>query len=185
MDDDHELVLVAAYPDVDCATTDFRELEKRIKHGLELRAAALVTKDAEGDPHVAEAHNRHGRVAAGLGAGVGILVGLLLPPVELAVVVGGAAGALVAAFAEHELRIGLRREIGAALESGTGVVIAVVYPNGHGPVETTLRRAAEISSVRLDRTTISSLDQLVEEEMARIAHPPSGSVTVGTTGTST
>lgn len=88
MDDDHELVLVAAYPDVERAASDFHELEKRIKHGLELRAAALVTKDAEGQPHVLEAHNRHGRVALGMGAGLGILFGLFLPPVGLAVVVG-------------------------------------------------------------------------------------------------
>ncbi|MCX2933646.1 DUF1269 domain-containing protein [Mycobacterium sp. CVI_P3] len=183
MDDDHDLVLVAAYPDVDRATTDFRELEKRIKHGLELRAAALVTKDSEGHPHVVEAHNRHGRVAAGLGAGAGILVGLFLPPVELAVVVGGAAGALVGAFAEHELRTGLQREIGNALDVGTGVVIALVYPNGRGPVESTLYRAAEIRSVRLDRSTINSLDELVAEEMTRMSHPPAGPITADTTGT--
>ncbi|AQT81296.1 sulfatase [Mycolicibacterium litorale] len=169
MDDDHELVLVAAYQTLDRAATDFRELEKRIKHGLELRAAALVTKDADGHPHVVEAHNRHGRVAAGLGAGVGILIGLLLPPVELAVLVGGAAGALVGAFAEHELRSGLRHEIGEALDAGTGVVIVLVYPNGRGPVESTLYRAAEVRSVRLDRATINSLDELVAEEMAALS----------------
>lgn len=177
MDDDHELVLVAAYRDVDRAATDFHELEKRIKHGLELRAAALVTKDADGHPHVVEAHNRHGRVAAGLGAGMGILVGLFLPPVGLAVLVGGAAGAMVGAFAEHELRSGLQHEIGNALDAGTGVVIALVYPNGRGPVESTLYRAAEVRAVRLDRATINSLDQLVAEEMAGLS--------AGTTDTST
>ncbi|MGY4710253.1 DUF1269 domain-containing protein [Mycolicibacterium sp. CBM1] len=166
MDDDHELVLIAAYRDLESARTDFGELEKRIKHGLELRAAALVTKDAEGHPHVIEAQNRHGRVAAGLGAGMGILVGLFLPPVGLAVVVGGAAGALVGAFAEHELRTGLQHEIGAALEAGTGVVIALVYANGRGPVESTLVRAAEMRSLRLDRATISTLDDLVAEAIA-------------------
>ncbi|GAY18940.1 DUF1269 domain-containing protein [Mycobacterium sp. shizuoka-1] len=184
MDDDHELVLVAAYSSVDRATTDFRELQKRIKHGLELRAAALVTKDSEGHPHVLEAHNRHGRVAAGLGASAGILVGLFLPPVGLAVVVGGAAGALVAAFAEHELRSGLQREIGGALDSGTGVVIALVYPNGRGPVETTLYRAAEIRSVRMDKSTINSLDELVADEMAKMSHPQVDAVTADTTDTS-
>lgn len=185
MDDDHELVLVAAYPDVDRAATDFHELEKRIKHGLELRAAALVTKDSDGRPHVLEAHNRHGRVAAGMGAGLGILVGLFLPPVGLAVLVGGAAGAMVGAFAEHELRSGLQREIGGALDVGTGVVIALVYPNGRGPVESTLYRAAEIRSVRMDRTTINSLDALVADEMAKFAHPPADSITAGTTDTNT
>ncbi|WP_431239128.1 DUF1269 domain-containing protein [Mycolicibacterium aichiense] len=185
MDDDHELVLVAAYPDVERAATDFHELEKRIKHGLELRAAALVTKDAEGQPHVLEAHNRHGRVALGMGAGLGILFGLFLPPVGLAVVVGGAAGALVGAFAEHELRIGLQREVGGALDAGTGVVVALVYPNGRGPVESTLYRAAEIRSIRMDRATINSLDELVADEIAKITHPPADPVTAGTTDTST
>ncbi|TGD86796.1 DUF1269 domain-containing protein [Mycolicibacterium sp. CH28] len=176
MDDDHELVLIAAYGDLDRARVDFHELEKRVKHGLELRAAALVSKDAEGHPHVVEAHNRHGRVAAGLGAGMGILVGLFLPPLGLAVLVGGAAGALVGAFAEHELRTGLQHEIGEALKAGTGVVIVLVYPNGRGPVESTLIRAAEIRSVRLDRATITSLDDLVAEEMSGLS--------AGTTDTS-
>ncbi len=54
------------------------------------------------------------------GAGLGILVGLFLPPVGLAVLVGGAAGAMVGAFAEHELRSGLQREIGGALDVGRG-----------------------------------------------------------------
>lgn len=185
MDDTHELILVAAYRDLDSAETDFREIQKRLKHGLEVRAAALVTKDAEGEPHVVEAQNRHGRVAAGLGAGVGVLFGLFIPPVGLAVVAGGAAGALVASFAEHELRTGLRHEVGEALEAGTGVVIALVYPNGRGPVQSTLNRAAEFKVVRLDRATINGLDDLVAEEMKAIAHPPSHPASTGTTDTNT
>ena len=92
MDDDHELILIAAYRNLDSAKTDFRELEKRVKHGLEVKAAALVTKDADGQPHVVEAHNKHGRVAAGMGAGLGLMFGLFVPPFGLAVLVGGAAG---------------------------------------------------------------------------------------------
>lgn len=185
MDDDHELILIAAYRDLDSAETDFRELEKRLKHGLEVRAAALVTKDADGHPHVLEAHNRHGRVAAGMGAGVGILFGLFVPPLGLAVLVGGAAGALVASFADHEVRTGLQHEVGEALEAGTGVVIALVYPNGRGPVQSTLNRAADFKAVRLDRATIDGLDALVAEEMTKIAQPPSQPASAGTTDTST
>lgn len=106
----------------------------------------------------------------------------------LAVVVGGgAAGALVGAFAEHELRIGLQREVGGALDAGTGgVVVALVYPNGRGgPVESTLYRAAEMRSIRMDRATINSLDELVADEIAKITHPPADPVTAGTTDTST
>jgi uncharacterized membrane protein len=171
MDDDHELVLVAAYIDLDRARFDFHELGKRIKHGLELRAAALVIKDADGQPQVVEAQNRHGRVATGIGAGLGLLVGLFIPPIGLSVLVGGAAAGLVAAIAEHELRSGLRHEIGDALEAGTGVVIAVVYPNGRMPVERTLSRAVKVAALRMDKSTINSIEKMVAEAMAGAGHP--------------
>lgn len=181
MDDDHQLVLVAAYTDLERAQTDFRELGKRIAHGLELRAAALVTKDADGEPQVVEAANRHGRVAMGIGAGLGLLVGMFIPPVGLSVLVGGAAAGLVAAVAEHELRTGLRHEIGEALEAGTGVVIAIVYPNGRIPVEVTLSRAAKIAALQMEKSTINSIEKTVAEAMAGLGHP----ITADTTGTST
>ena len=54
-DDEHELVLIAGYPDLESAETDFNEVERRTKHGLEMRAAALVRKNADGHPEVVEA----------------------------------------------------------------------------------------------------------------------------------
>jgi uncharacterized membrane protein len=181
MDDDHEQILVAAYSDLEVARTNFQELEKRVKHGLELRAAALITKDADGHPQVVEAANKHGRVGAGVGAGLGFLLGVFIPPIGLGVLLGGAAGALAASFAEHELRIGLRHEIGEALEAGTGVVLAVVYPNGRAPVENTLDRAAKISVLRMDKSTVNTLEESVATAMAEIGHP----VSSGTTDTNT
>lgn len=180
MDDDHELVLVAAYADLDEARRDFEELGNRIKHGLELRAAALVTKDEDGLPRVVEAHNRHGRAAVGVGASLGLLVGMFIPPIGLSVLVGGAAAGLMAAIAEHELRTGLRHEIGDALEAGTGVVIAVVYPNGRVPIEITLTRAAKVAALRLEKSTINSIEKTVAEAMASVGHP----ITADTTDTS-
>ena len=174
MDDDHELVLVATYGSLDSARADFGDLERRLKHGLELRGAALVTKNADGHPEVVEAANRHGRMGAGMGAGVGLLFGLFAPPLGLAVLVGATVGGLVASFAEHELRSGLRQEIGEAREAGTAVIVSVVYRNGRASVESTLERADTVIEVRLDRATINSLDQAVAEAM----------LSTGTTGTS-
>jgi uncharacterized membrane protein len=179
MDDDHQLVLVAAYADLDQARTDFDELGERIKHGMELRAAALVEKDADGQAKVVEAHNRHGRAAVGVGAGFGLLLGLFMPPIGLSVVVGGVAAGLIASIAEHELRTGLRREIGEALEAGTGVVIAVVYPNGRIPAEITLSHATSISALQMDNSTINSIEKTVADAMAAAGHP----VSAGTTDT--
>ena len=182
MDDDHELILVAAYGDLESARADLRQINRRIKHGLELRGAALVSKDADGHPEVVEAANRHGRMGIGMGAGVGLLFGMFAPPLGLAMVVGAAAGGLVASFAEHELRSGLRHEVGAALEAGTAVIIAVVYPNGRVPMESTISNAASVTELRMDRSTINSLEAAVEEAMSQLHRR---TVIAGTTDTST
>ena len=99
---------------------------------------------------------------------------MFAPPLGLAVLVGATVGGLVASFAEHELRSGLRHEIGEALEAGTAVIVSVVYRNGRASVESTLDRADTITELRMDRTTINSLDEAVAEAM----------LSTGTTGTS-
>ena len=165
MKDDHELIVIAAYDDLDAAKSDFEDIERGRKHGLELRAVAIVTKNADGQPEVLEASNKHGRLGAGLGAGMGLLLGLFAPPLGLSLLVGAAAGGVVASFAEHELRSGLRHEIGEALESGTGVIVAVVYRNGRAPLENTLTNANAFRELRLDKSTINTLDASVAEVM--------------------
>ncbi|MGI9124923.1 MAG: DUF1269 domain-containing protein [Mycobacterium sp.] len=185
MKDDHELIVIAAYSDLDNAQVDFDDLERSRQHGLEMRAAALVRKNAEGHPEVIEAANKHGRLGIGLGAGVGLLFGLFAPPLGLSVLVGAAAGGLLASFSEHELRSGLQHEVGEALEAGTAVIISVVYPNGRAPIENALTRAVTFKEVRLDKSTINSLDQSIAEVMDEIGHKTDGSLNhPGTTDTS-
>lgn len=184
MNDEHELVLVAVYSDLETAHDDFWELERSLKHGLEVRGAALVSKDAEGKPEVLEAANRHGRVGVGMGAGIGALFGLFAPPLGLSVLVGAAAGGLLASFAEHELRSGLRHEIGEALEAGTAVIIAVAYPNGREPVENIVHHADTFRELSLDKTTVRSVEQSIAEAMRKIGHETGGTLNAGTTDTS-
>lgn len=170
MSDKHQLILIGAYADLEAAQTDFRDLEGRVKHGVELRSAALVTKGDDGEAQVVEATNRHGRLGTAIGAGLGLLAGLVFQPVLLGVVVGGAGGALVTAIAEHELRSGLKHEVGAALDKGTAVVLALVYPDGESQVRTTLQRANSVRAVELDRSTVKSLDDAVAAEIAKLPH---------------
>ena len=158
MDDDHQLVLIAGYRDLETARDDFGEVERRLKHGLEMRAAALVTKNAAGEPEVLEAANRHGRVGTAVGAGMGAIFGLFAPPLALSVLVGAAAGGLVAGFAEHELRGRLQHEVAEALESGTGVILSVVYPHGREPMELTLSNAQAFRELRLDKSTVNEIE---------------------------
>lgn len=169
-DDDHDLILLAAYGDLDTARSDFEELTRQLQRGLELRSAALVSKDTDGNPTVVEVLNHHGRMGAAWGAGIGTLFGLFFAPMLLPILVGAAAGGILASFAEHEVRMGLRHEIGAALDAGTAVVVALTYPNGRGSAQRTLRHAVEFRSLRVDQATIDLLDETVAEEITRI-HP--------------
>ena len=82
--------------------------------------------------------------------------------------VGGAGGAVAAAVAEHELRSGVRHEAGEALDNGTAVVLALTYPNGRSDVENTLYRANSVTALRMDRTTVKTLDDTVAAEVAKL-----------------
>jgi uncharacterized membrane protein len=118
-----------------------------------------------------------------MGAGIGALFGLFAPPLGLSLLVGAAAGGLMAAFAEHELRSGLRHEVGEALEAGTAVIIAVTYPNGRLPIENTLNRAETFRELRLDKNTVRSVEESIAEAMRKIGHETDGSLNADTTGT--
>lgn len=168
MKDDHQLVIIAAYGDLASAREDFADLERRLAHGMELRAGSLVTKDDTGQAEVVEVANRHGRIGTMVGAGIGLLFGLVFEPLALAIVAGGAGGALVSALAEHELRTGLRKGVGDALQNGTAVVVTLTYPNGRGDVENALIRAKSITELEMDKATMQSIDDAVAAEVAKI-----------------
>lgn len=176
MDDKHQLIVIGAYGDLADAHQDFGELERRLKHGMELRSAALVTKDEHGHARVEEAANKHGRIGTLIGVGIGALLGLVLEPLLLGALVGGAGGALLTAVAEHELRSGLKKEVGAALADGTAVVLALTYPAGGPQVQTTLIRAGSVTMLEMDSSTIRSVDEAVAAEIRKLPD---------TTGTST
>lgn len=172
MSANHQQILIAAYSDLSDAHQDFGDLESRLKHGMEVRSAALVTKGDDGEAQVEEAANKHGRAGTLIGMGAGALLGLVFQPLLLGVLVGGAGGALVTAVAEHELRIGLKHEVGDALKNGTAVVVALVYPDGRNSVDATLHRANSIRALEMDKATINSIDDAVAAEIAKLTSDP-------------
>ena len=54
-----------------------------------------------------------------IGGGLGLVVGLLSPPLLASVVIGGAAGDLVGRSAKHKVESGPGEKMGAALPSGS------------------------------------------------------------------
>jgi uncharacterized membrane protein len=163
MNEQDALIMVAAYNDVSTAQRDFETLRTGVKEQrFEVREAVLVVKDEHGMPAVLEISRHHGQAGAGWGAGIGALLGLFVPPLIASVAFGAATGALVAKFADHSLKTGLRREVGQALSAGTGVVLVICKPPSQAAVERALSGSRRKSTIPFADTTIASLEKEVD-----------------------
>lgn len=183
VNENSHLILIAGYADLEAARRDFAFLRERLsKRRFEIRDALLVTKDADGKPRVTESGNHLIREGAGLGIAIGALVGLFTPPILATMALGAAAGVVVAKFADHELRTGLRHEIGTALDAGTAVVIVILPPESKWAVEQVLSGSRAKTVVPMDDSTIRSIEAVVAEEMKR-AESGLPAATAGRTGT--
>jgi uncharacterized membrane protein len=166
-----ELIMVAAYGDLACARNDFDELAKQIKQErFYVREAVMVGKNTDGTPIVvATAGGHHGRAGAIGGATIGFLVGLIVPPLPVSVVLGAATGAAVANVADHNLKTGLRHDVGETLATGQGVVITLTSPANELWVRRALPRASTHTVVPFPKSTIASMERVIAEAMRAAA----------------
>jgi arylsulfatase A-like enzyme/uncharacterized membrane protein len=168
MSEEHAVVLVAGYQDLDTAQTEFHALTDRAKDkSISLKGAVLVGKDADGKPTLIDTGNHLGRRGAAWGAGVGLAVGLFSPALLASAAVGAAAGAVAGTFADHRLKSGLGEKIGQALAAGTGVVIAVLPPGSRLRVEQALASSPMKSVVEVEHSTLRDLESALTEAMAK------------------
>ena len=144
-------VVIAAYLIPDLAQQDFDALVKLVgDKQLTVEGVALVTNDADGNVTITETGDHLGRKGLAIGGGVGLVVGLLAPPLLASVVVGGAAGALVGKFARHRVESGLEDKMGAALSPGSAGIVAIYDRGKAGTVDTTLASAVRKSVAQVD-----------------------------------
>jgi len=112
-------VLVAAYQDIDAATTDFDGLMQIVKDKqVKIEGAILLTHDAGGEVTVVQHGDNLGRKGLGWGSGAGLVVGLFAPPLLGSVVVGAAAGGLIGKFTDRRVASGIHDKIGENLPPG-------------------------------------------------------------------
>jgi uncharacterized membrane protein len=144
-------VVIAAYLIPDLAQKDFDGLVKLVKDKqLTVEGVALVTNDADGNVTVKETGDHLGRKGLEIGGGVGLVVGLLAPPLLASVFVGGAAGALIGKFAKHRVESGLEQKMGAALPPGSAGIVAIYDREKAGTVDATLASAVRKSVAHVD-----------------------------------
>jgi uncharacterized membrane protein len=168
MSDDHKDVLIAAYLFEDLAEKDFDAIVSLAEDGsIVIEGVALVQKDPDGEVHVKQTGDHLGRKGAQLGAGTGLVVGLLAPPLLAATVIGGAAGAVAGRFAKHRIDSGIGEKLDAALPAGSAGLIAIYDSAAAETVD-----AALVNAVRKSVATIGGLN--AKELKAGLAEAQAG-----------
>ncbi|MDF2146804.1 arylsulfatase [Knoellia sp. p5-6-4] len=161
-----QMLLVAAYPDVEVAEAEFRTLADKIRaKELSSQGMILVGRDADGTPRLMDTGNHLGRRGAGWGGGAGVLVGLFAPPMLGAAAVGAAAGAVVGHFAGHKLTAAIQQQVGAGLKAGTAAIIGVFPAESRLDVERVLPGSPLKSVVESDERGIDELKAKLAEAM--------------------
>lgn len=161
-----QMLLVAAYPDVEVAEAEFRALADKVRaKELSSQGMILVGRDADGTPRLMDTGNHLGRRGAGWGGGAGVLVGLFAPPMLGAAAVGAAAGAVVGHFAGHKLTAAIQQQVGAALKTGTAAIIGVFPAESRLDVERVLPGSPVKSLVESDERGIDELKAKLAEAM--------------------
>ncbi len=170
MADETVNVIVAAYQTAAAAREDFDELCRLIADkSVSTNGVVLVAKDAAGEVTLVDTGDHLGRRGAGWGGGVGVVVGLLAPPMLASVAVGAGAGALVGKFAEHQLKAGLHDKIGEALPPNSAAIIGVFPEADRLAVERALPGSPAKSVVPIDRKGLKDLQSSLAEAMHKFS----------------
>jgi uncharacterized membrane protein len=166
-------VVIAAYLIPDLAQKDFDALVELVKDKqLTVEGVALVTNDADGNITLKETGDHLGRKGLKIGSGVGLVVGLLAPPLLASVIVGGAAGGLVGKFARHRVESGLEEKMGAALPPGSAGIVAIYERSKASKVDAALVSAVRKSVAQIDGGGAKKLKTALAEAQAGMSGGP-------------
>jgi arylsulfatase len=160
--------LVAGYQAIDEATTDFDALADLVKaNEVKIEAAILVTHAADGTVVVRQAADHRGRKGVEWGGGVGVLVGLVAPPLLATTAAGAVAGGLIGKFVDHRLETQMHEKIGERLPPGSAGIIAVFEDEFRLGVEMALPGSLAKSIVETDKKGIRGLKEGLAEAMGK------------------
>jgi len=158
------ILLIAAYGAIPAATANFDRLAAQVKQGaIGSEGLILVSHDAQGQVSVRETRDHLGRRGMGWGGGVGLLVGLFAPHLLASVVVGAAAGALIARFARQRLESGIEKELGERLPPGGAAILTIVNAADRLAAEQALADSPAKSVAAIEGVGLLGLRQAMEE----------------------
>jgi arylsulfatase len=164
MSDHQNILIMAGYPSADAAQSNFDQLVQLVKtKQIETEGMILAAQDQAGQVSVRETGDRLGRKGMGWGAGVGLLVGLLSPPLLGSIVVGAAAGGLMGRFVRHKVESGIESSLGEKLKPGTAVILAIVEEENRLAAEQALSGSPAKSVVTMDKAGLRGLRSALAE----------------------
>ena len=157
-------VVLAPYTDPDRARRDFDTLVQRVKEkAVRTEGVILVERSEDGAVRVTRTGDHLGRTGLGWGGGVGVVVGLLSPPLLASVVVGGAVGGVIGRFAQHRVDSGLESGLGEKLRPGMSAIIAVVDSDDLLSAELAVSGTPAISVAQLPSSGVRDLKAALVE----------------------
>ncbi len=146
---------IAAYSDPDAAQADWDGIKQLAKDKtITVEGMVLVSRDLDGTIH--EKDNAHTvGAAAVLGAGAGLLVGLIFPPSLLVgAAVGGGIGAGVGGLVSHSNKKEIKAEVADDLPPGSSGIVVLFEETWVADVEKALSKANDVSKHEVDKDSV-------------------------------
>ena len=165
-------VVVAGYTDQDGATKDFQRLVKLVEaKEVQVEGLVLATKDTAGEVTLNETGNHLGRRRLKIGGGIGLVLGLLWPPLLIWAAIVRAVGDWTATFVERRVENGLKEKLGAKLPSGGASIIAIYDRSKADTVNESLANKVTKSVVPVDLHSVKQLTAAFAKARAQDAEP--------------
>jgi uncharacterized membrane protein len=163
MTGDNLALYVASYSDPTAAQDDFEALKAAESDDLEVVAAVVMSRDADGKVDVLEVGDEDTAAGAWIGGGIGLVVGLFAPPLLVSTAIGAGIGALLGHFTKkHE-----EKELGADLDEyfppNSSAVVVVIDDKYLDRVEAALTKADKNISKAIDQDDYDKLSKAISK----------------------
>ncbi|MGA7687937.1 MAG: DUF1269 domain-containing protein [Jiangellales bacterium] len=165
---------VANYSDAAAAEADFDVLKAAEGADLQVMAALVMSRDADGQVDVLSEGDGITGGGAVLGGGVGLVVGLFAPPLLAATAVGAGIGALLGHLTKKHAEKELGVELEEYLPPNSSAVVVVVDDVYLDRVEASLTTASKRISKAIDSGDYEQLEKALAKSDDQVSKAVKG-----------
>jgi uncharacterized membrane protein len=161
MTGDNLALYVASYDDAALARQDFDALKAAEGPDLEIVAAVVMNRDANGKVDVLEVGDESVASGAWIGGGIGLVVGLFAPPLLASTAIGAGIGALLGVFTKKHEEKQLGVDVDEYMPPDSSAVAVVLDDRYLDRVEAALTKADRKISKAIDQDDYEKLRKAV------------------------